>query len=1070
MPAPWQPAVGFFGTIPLMRRRIGVLVCVLALPAVLLAPVWRLAGLGAIEDDVLYYLPMRSLLGELLRSGTLPYYNAWTGLGRPLLADPQTAVFYPPSWLFAVLDPLTAYAAVLWLHYSLAAWGAYRLLRSWHLRPAAALFGAMLFAGCGFMLAHRAHFAMVHAAAWTPIVFWRFERYATRGTLRRLAVAALAAAMQCFAGHVQVAAITLLGLGVYLSLRCVRRGEALLRLGLGWTLAAGLFAVQWLPTMAYTLECTRMHRGYMDFTENSYNPISLVGWVLPFFLGQRRPNFFDQPWWGPSHQVEQFCYIGIVPLVLAVACWRAGLGHDRRLRAAGGLALFGLLLALGLYGPICPLLYWLPGASLFRVPARALLLVHLAIVVLGSAAFDGLLRTPTPWRARLRYVLQNLTSRPVRSTLVITAVCVVPFLIALPLVPAGVREPLRQALSLTNPALWMPVIVIAASLAAMHMAAWAGCEVAVSDEGVEGTGIGEQGTQPPGRAGGMAEPLAPMRQRISLFGLRTPLLHRRPMPFQHPGLVLVALVTLLDLVVVGWSIDVPAEYGNAAELLNPPVRAEWLGYVQGAGTRAQGAGRGGSDAAMNGWGPVASVTKSQGHKVARSPAWPVARPAGHLVTLSPRDLVTFRRVRRAEGRGVRGEGQGTRHAAGLLGGQPPSAVAAGAAGEPPAHSASRGRLAPMVNQPGAPGPHVPTRMAGRRSLRASPCVPRGSRLWVVTSREHGVPGEYIDPLGRGVADTNILLGVPSLTDYGPLQPMRFVDRFAFEPWGEALRAWQQLEDAGWMPRFNVGWVLLCDPALPAPATGRLVTTTSSGYRLYRIDAPLGEAYVEPLTQRQAVRVEHVSPQRLRVRVDFGPMDAVGDEATKRRSDEGQGAGRRVQGTGRRAQGAGITPGDAETDEWAPAAQLSKSQGHKVARSRRWPVERPAGHLVTLSLCDLATHQRVHWDTEQQAGHEVGAAAPLRRSGSPQPAGSAARLVVARLAVRGWRATLDGRPVPLRVAYGCLLAVPLSDPGTHTIELWYQPPGLLTGLVVTCASVVIVAGCLCVRSEERSTRR
>ena len=247
--------------------RIVVLLLALLLPGVMLAPVWRLRGLGAGEDDILYYFPMRSFFGDTIRSGQWPVLNPWVGLGRPYLADPQTAVWYPFTWLFAALPPLVAYPLSLWLHYSLALWGMYRLLRAMSLDATAAFFGGVAFAFCGFLLAHRAHFAMQHAAAWTPWVIWRVSRYVQAPPAAgrsRLAPAALACSVQAFAGHVQVALLTVAATLVYLLARplveVLRRRRTPSHAGLPrllgrWALlgasGVGLFAVQWLPTSEY---------------------------------------------------------------------------------------------------------------------------------------------------------------------------------------------------------------------------------------------------------------------------------------------------------------------------------------------------------------------------------------------------------------------------------------------------------------------------------------------------------------------------------------------------------------------------------------------------------------------------------------------------------------------------------------------------------------------------------------------------------------------------------------------------------------------------------------------------
>jgi hypothetical protein len=181
----------FPGTIPAMwMTRLVIALAVVLLPGLMLAPVWHNAGLGAGEDDILYYFPARTFFHDTIQAGHWPWLNPWTGLGRPFVADPQTAFWYPTTWLFAVLPPLWAYPASLWIHYSLALWGMYLLLRLTPLSRHAALFGGVAFAFSGFMLAHRAHFTMQHAAAWTPWVFWSLARLArAQFSVRRLVVA-----------------------------------------------------------------------------------------------------------------------------------------------------------------------------------------------------------------------------------------------------------------------------------------------------------------------------------------------------------------------------------------------------------------------------------------------------------------------------------------------------------------------------------------------------------------------------------------------------------------------------------------------------------------------------------------------------------------------------------------------------------------------------------------------------------------------------------------------------------------------------------------------------------------
>jgi hypothetical protein len=77
------------------------------------------------------------------------------------------------------------------------------------------------------------------------------------------------------------------------------------------------------------------------------------------------------------------------------------------------------------------------------------------------------------------------------------------------------------------------------------------------------------------------------------------------------------------------------------------------------------------------------------------------------------------------------------------------------------------------------------------------------------------------------------------------------------------------------------------------------------------------------------------------------------------------------------------------------------------------------------------------------------------------------LVISEVWHPGWRATVSGRPVALSRTDVALQGLWL-EPGRHTIELDYWPPGLTIGLVVSAMSVLLVAGLL-VNDRWRGSR-
>ena len=230
-------------------------------------------------------------------------------------------------------------------------------------------------------------------------------------------------ALTLFAGHAQTVFISLFGLGLYALWRglnaAVKQAQlkidlqqgylalasALLRFFFSYRLtlslltylwpllfasilAVALAAVQLIPTAE--LSALSIRSGGLTFREVvsfSVRPGTLHYTLLP-------PLGVDlSQVWGEAFG-EWVAYLGMSGLALTLlgglsAIWN---GKARRfLFVAGG----GLILSLGLYsGPLYVALYYLmPGFSLFRAPARWLLLYLFGAAILAGFGFDGLLNS-----------------------------------------------------------------------------------------------------------------------------------------------------------------------------------------------------------------------------------------------------------------------------------------------------------------------------------------------------------------------------------------------------------------------------------------------------------------------------------------------------------------------------------------------------------------------------------------------------------------------------------------------------------------------------------------------------
>ena len=144
-----------------------------------------------------------------------------------------------------------------------------------------------------------------------------------------------------------------------------------------------------MPSLELTQYTARQDFTYQESIAFSLAPTqAAVGLFTPGFFG-RGPALF----WGLWDRVET-PYVGLVTLILAVVGYAlASKGTRRKLWPWLGTAVFGMLIALGVYGIVHGLLtVVLPGFDQFRAPARAIVLWALGVSVMGAVGLDSIVR------------------------------------------------------------------------------------------------------------------------------------------------------------------------------------------------------------------------------------------------------------------------------------------------------------------------------------------------------------------------------------------------------------------------------------------------------------------------------------------------------------------------------------------------------------------------------------------------------------------------------------------------------------------------------------------------------
>jgi hypothetical protein len=166
-------------------------------------------------DAFVYFYPLRSYVAETVGQGRLPLWNPYLFAGSPYLANPQTAVFYPGTWLFAVLDVPRAYALNFLGHVWIAGVAFYAFGRvSLGLGRVTSVVGGAAFAFSGFMNGQAGHVNQFSVAAWLPAVALALDLTMRTRRLLPAAGLVLGLTLQIVAGHPQQVYMTVVTLGV----------------------------------------------------------------------------------------------------------------------------------------------------------------------------------------------------------------------------------------------------------------------------------------------------------------------------------------------------------------------------------------------------------------------------------------------------------------------------------------------------------------------------------------------------------------------------------------------------------------------------------------------------------------------------------------------------------------------------------------------------------------------------------------------------------------------------------------------------------------------------------------
>ena len=359
-------------------------------------PTVRHPSNSLLSDLSLQFYPFRMYTQSMFSLGEIPLWNPALLGGVPFLANMQSALFYPTTFVATLAGlwmPLEyTFGLSAWLRLCGAGLTTYMFARRLALSAWAALLAGMAFMLCAFNVMWLNH-PHTNVAILLPALLYSVEE-TLGGKPGAWCYVALVTCLILYGGHPETAFHVFGAAGGY---GLIRFGQRWYHTGtpawpsvwsalggLGWgLLAASVVLIPFAENFLYTgISAYRERLPQEAF----FLPLSaLETFVVPDIFGH--PHVGEVG--GPLNYNDRTGYIGLVPLLLAGALLPA-LRREARGQCFAALAAGALLLALG-----CPpLAEFISGVPIVRaMPHQRLLLVYeFAMAMLAAVGIEQVLR------------------------------------------------------------------------------------------------------------------------------------------------------------------------------------------------------------------------------------------------------------------------------------------------------------------------------------------------------------------------------------------------------------------------------------------------------------------------------------------------------------------------------------------------------------------------------------------------------------------------------------------------------------------------------------------------------
>lgn len=276
--------------------------------------------------DVLRQLyPWKTLSIDLFKKAEFPLWNPYNFSGAPLLANFQSAVFYPFNLLYLFLSRGISWTVLVFLQPFLASVFTYFYARKVTLGRIASLFAALSYGFSSFMTVWLEYNTVGHVILWLPLILLSVEKLLQKARIVWLLVFTFSVVSSLFGGHPQVFLYFFFFSLLYAFyrmwvLRKLKKANVLFVVLLFFS-SLGIGAAQFLPGMELVSQSARAPHDYQFLVDKILiQPWQLVMLFVPDFFG----NPATRNYWPADTYVGKVTSIGLISLFFVLfALWKS---------------------------------------------------------------------------------------------------------------------------------------------------------------------------------------------------------------------------------------------------------------------------------------------------------------------------------------------------------------------------------------------------------------------------------------------------------------------------------------------------------------------------------------------------------------------------------------------------------------------------------------------------------------------------------------------------------------------------------------------------------------------------